>query len=144
MSIGTRAHQQKVVSAGVALGLAALDRDELPGNKVSFDLGFMGAWRGWNHTKGFTSVGDGALRAGRMLDPWWLVTTYDREKRTPWVPVCWGTNEGGNPTVYLRELSEPDQDWTEQAGYLVDSIPGTAWVELTQRIIDRVERRGTE
>lgn len=141
MSIGSRDIQQNTVSAGLALGLAELDRVKLPGGKVAFDFAFNYAWRDWDHKDEFTFVGETASRNGRGLDPWILATKYTKNKQWPVSPLYWGPGERGTPEIYTnRDLTEEDPSWEEYADDLVDSIPGHAWLELTRVIVDRIER----
>lgn len=141
MSIGSRAIQQNTVSAGLALGLVELGRVKLPGDKIAFDFAFMSAWRRWQHKHQFTSVGDAADRAGRMLDPWVLATEYGKRTQRPVIPIYWGLGEHGTPEIYpARDIDDRDPSWEEYADDLVDSIPGRAWLELTREIVERVER----
>lgn len=125
-----RNRQQNTVSAAFALGLAALEMNELPGGKPSFDLAFMRYWRRWPYAHLFPSV-----TGPSPLDPWWLVQEYTERKRTPLASLFW---EGGLVYRYHEEsLSDPT--WEELADGLVDEIPGDEWLRLVREIVEYVE-----
>ncbi|PRZ15157.1 hypothetical protein [Nesterenkonia sandarakina] len=125
-----RSTQQNTVSLGFALGLADLERNELPWDKVSFELVFERVWRGWEYKHVFPAMnGPGAK------DPFYVVTQYTERKHSPYGPLFWE----GTQVYAHQELDNRDPTWEEFADDLVDEVPGRAWMDLVRSVVDDLD-----
>jgi hypothetical protein len=143
--------QRNALSEGIALGLAMLDRCEIPYEKLRIDLAFEHAWRQWpdEYRSKFSQVSTD-IRKGLNGS---LVLTHATEKKQTFL-FFW--ERGRDLTIYARRGWDPDDpDDPDDVRFALDIIGGdlplTAWQQLAQDFIDDVDdwggtahrRRGT-
>lgn len=136
----TPAKQRNAVSQGMALGLALLDRYELPfDNKMHIDMAFEYAWENWpNRYKAQFSQVDHDLKIGR--DAVWVMIHADERKRTG--VLVWEWAAPGPIRIHARR-----QDWnSDDAGDVASAlasiagdVPIDGWLSLAQEFVTHFE-----
>jgi hypothetical protein len=136
----TPAKQRNAVSQGMALGLALLDRYELPfDNKMRIDMAFEHAWETWPaRCKAQFSQVDHDLKIG--TDAVWVMIHADEKKRTG--VLVWEWAAPGPIRIRARRHDWKSDDASDVASALAaiaGDVPIDGWLSLAQEFVTHFE-----